>query len=273
MSPADRVPDPVPDPVLDRVRWLVDLTDDELGALHGPQHGAVLLPTLVGPDDPARAAHRVALRGLAARGLIALTQLADGALDVEPFETLADLLLVREAPEALLVVHRVRTRPEGADALLRYVFAAGPLVLLEDVNAIGIHRFGTAARAALPGLLTEFLAADAPPVPACVACDGWPAALEMADEDHEALLGRSLVVADVVARPPGASGPDPTDVAHALFVLPGATYVGEAPIGERPGRLRRVDEEVGAFVAELMAGLPSGIACATIDSMNGRDRA
>ncbi len=245
MIAADGVPDTVSDTVLDQVsdtvRWLVDLTDDELSALQGPQHGVVLLPTLVAPDAPTPGARRAALRGLAARGLIALAELTDGALAAEPHQTLADLLLVREEPEALLVVHRVRARPEGADALLRYVFAAGPLVLVEDVNAVGIHRFGTASRAALPAVLTDYLATDVPPVPPGVSGGGWPEALEMDDEDHETLLGGSLVAVDIVARPPGPFGPNPAGVAHALFVLPGATYVGEAPIGERPGHLRRVE--------------------------------
>lgn len=254
MIPADGVPDTQLEQVPATVRWLVDLTDDELSALQGPQHGVVLLPTLESPEAPASGARRAALRGLAARGLIALTQLTDGALAAEPRQTLADLLVVREEPEALLVVHRVRTRPEGADALLRYVFAAGPLVLVEDVNVVGIHRFGTASRAALPAVLTDYLAADVPPGPPGVPGAGWPGALEMGDEDHEALLGGSLVAADIVARPSGPFGPNPASVAHALFVLPGATYVGEAPIGERPGHLRRVDEEVGAFAAGLIVG-------------------
>lgn len=255
-------------------RELVVLTDEELGALADPAGsdpaGAgtplVLLPHWERLGGDREAVRACAWRSLAARGL---AEPPGPGAPPRAHPPLDDLLRVRSQPESLLMIHRTRSARGGVDLLTRYVYAVGELALLEDVNALGLHRFATTAVRALPAALGRFL--SVPPASGGVASTGAPvgptpldarrnghpreaapALLDLRDERARSALGEATLVADVLARPPGPEGPAATRTAHALFVLPGGAYAGTAPVGGQPLLLRRLDESIGPWAAALL---------------------
>ncbi len=155
------------------------------------------------------------------------------------------------------MIHRTRTAGAGVDLLTRYVYVVGELALIEDVNPLGLHRFATTRRSALDAVLEDFLAVPEPgvgdPWTAAPAISG-PSLLDLRRESAQASLGESTLVADVLARPAGPDGPRVTRTVVSLFVLPGGTYVGKAPLNEQPCLLRRLDRPVGGWAAALLAG-------------------
>ena len=249
------------------VRELLDLTDEELLAVDGPDQGVVSLPYLdrIDDEDAREMARSTALRVLFARGLLRFSRAAvdaagrapaPGERTVEVAADLADILAIRRAPEGLLAAQRLAGAPSGPEALMRYVHRSGDLVLIEDVSSSGIHRFATAEIEALPELMQTFLQAAPDPTPGAAGEDSsWPPEV-VPHRDGAALLAGVHIIAEIVVR----LDDTPVSHTHTAYVYPHGAYLGPAPLSDpRAARLARRDPAgLGEWAAALLTGPQRG---------------
>ena len=262
------------------IRGVCELTDEELSALCGDEQGVVASPYLRRLSaDERETARSVALRSLCARGIVRLDAQADrvasgdtGARTMLIEGEVADALARRRDPEAVLAVHRLSAGPEGAEALMRYVFVRGDELLVEDVSSFGLHRFARAAAADLAWLMRVFLDPGAPwsqggpPEPAGADRPasgpalrdpgrageaGWPEEFVPLRDGSTLLAGVHLVAEMVVRR-----DDSPLDHTHTAYVFPQVAYVGRALLDDpRSARLSRLPTaELGRWAADLLCG-------------------
>lgn len=199
------------------------LTDEELHVLHGGTSTVVVEPHLAAlTDGPRGWSLRTAYRGLLARGLLEPPTGAaptdtdgGGTVDARVREDVHAVVTLRAAPDAVLCA--ARTTSLGQDFWYAHVVA--DVVLVEQVDAGGLHHFTVAPADDLPDLLT---AATVHPE----ATDGTGPALAVGDPaDPERattdLLARAELRTDLVLRIPGDTDP----VLTGLFTGPAGAWL------------------------------------------------
>lgn len=261
-------------------RVLLDLCDEEILAVDGPDQGIVTLPYLGRvPPAASETVRSTALRCLFTRGLVRLAPEQRDAMGLEPaagertvtlHPDLAWVLAARRVPDALLAAQRLAAGPGGPEVMMRYVFACGRTLLLEDVSESGVHRFVTAPARMLPELMQEFLAAasapqdigaapwvEASPSRGASPSDGgssWPQEVRPG-RDGAGILAGVHVVAELVARTDDAA----VAYTHTAYIYPEVAYLGTAPVDD-PGDAvltRAPSERLGAWAAALLP-IPAG---------------
>ena len=205
------------------------LTDEELHVLHGGVPTVVVEPHLAAlADGPREWSLRTAYRGLLARGLLEPPTAAaptdpdgSGTADARVREDVHAVVTLRAAPDAVLCA--ARTTSLGQDFWYAHVVA--DVVLVEQVDAGGLHHFAVAPADDLPDLLTAATVhPEATDGTGPALAVGDPAAPERATTD---LLARAELRTDLVLRTPGDTEPMLT----GLFTGPDGAWLLTA----RPG--------------------------------------
>jgi hypothetical protein len=161
----------------DAVVPVITLTDEELAALDGPEAAPVApQPWLAGQESSGKLlACRVALRGLAARGIVLPTGHNRGDRRVVAIhQDVRSVLVMRRTAYGLVLAQR--RGPLGRDARMLYLHDGG--VLEESISPGGMHALSVAAPAAAAGRLAGF--AD-PENIANTRCDESPQIMALSD--------------------------------------------------------------------------------------------
>lgn len=205
------------------------LTDEELHVLHGGAPTVVVEPHLAAlADGPREWSLRTAYRGLLARGLLEPPTGAgptdpdgSGTADARAREDVHAVVTLRAAPDAVLCA--ARTTSLGQDFWYAHVVA--DVVLVEQVDAGGLHHFTVAPADQLPDLLTAATVhAEATDGTGPALAVGDPADPERATTE---LLARAELRTDLVLRIPGDTDP----VLTGLFTGPAGAWLLTADPG------------------------------------------
>src|ERR1700690_465418 len=161
----------------DAVLPVITLTDEELAALDGPEGAPVApQPWLERQESSGKLlACRVALRGLAARGIVLPTgHTREDSRVAAIHQDVRSVLVMRRSAHGFVLAQR--RGPRGHDARMLYLHDGG--VLEESISPGGLHALSVAAPAAAAGRLAEF--AD-PENTATASCDKSPQIMALSD--------------------------------------------------------------------------------------------
>jgi hypothetical protein len=227
------------------------LTDEELAVLE-PDQGVVVAPVLDTVTEAERdAVRRTAFRGLVARGIVQPpargADTSGDTVDLQVRNDVLSALTLRRGAKAVLAV----ARTTATDQDFWYAHVVEEVVLLEEVGADGLHRFGLGHARDLPELLS---AAVVHPDAADGAGDDVELAVAPDSEAPAELverLGEAYLRADVLVVTREAGAPVQRPDLTGLFTGPLGSWSVVASPGS--GRAWARAETVGSVTERVRA--------------------